>query len=145
MKGGTEKKKMISKKAQQEIIVTVLLVLMAIGAFLLVATFVKNIIDKNMSSGDDKLSCIKVELGITSAVAEGNVTVQRLGSNEIEGVSVKLMINGVSEEGNATAINSGETKTFVPAVSLQKGATVEVAAILDGNYVCPSGDSTIVA
>lgn len=135
---------MMSKKTQQEIIVTVLLVLIALAAVAAVATFVINNVKKSTAGADDKLACIKVELNIAAVAVGSNVTVQRLGSAEVEGVTVKLMVGGVAA-GDATAIGSGETKTLVPTIALAKGSVVEASAVLSSGYVCPAGASATVA
>ena len=144
VKGGTEKKKMISKKAQQEIIVTVLLVLIALAAVAAVATFALKNIKTSTASGEDKQACLRLELAITAAPAGGNVTIARsgLGTDILNNVTVA--INGVITNATQADLTAGTSKTLNIPGSLVKKSKVDITPVLADGYVCPIAATTTV-
>ena len=158
VKGGTEKKKMISKKAQQEIIVTVLLVLIALAAVAAVATFVINNVKKSTATADSSAQCGRVEFEITRAVkAEAKITIKRPSSSgedvKLATAPFKVVRNGVAITalGAITVPTAGTTADITwtvgaaPNTNLAGSDKIELVPVLENGYVCPAEATETVA
>jgi hypothetical protein len=132
VKGG--KKEMIERKGQQDIIVTVLLVLIALAAVALIATFIINNVREGTGSADDSATCLKINLEITSAT-DTSVVVKRLDGEAIDNAKLKVIVGGEAEDDNPDLPAAGVSKT----VTITGGASklAEVTVMLEDGYTCP--------
>lgn len=139
MKGG----KMMSKKAQQDVIVTVLLVLIALAAVALIATFIIKNVKTATQTADDKQNCLKLEFNIGKAdVTSNRVLISRSGAN-VSINAIQTYVDGTLK--NVTSsIDPGNSITLTLA-SLTAGQKVEVAGILSDGYACTPSAEQIAA
>jgi hypothetical protein len=145
MKGGTNMK---TKKSQQEIIVTVLLVLIAIAAVILIANFVINMVKDKAAAGEGQVDCLNVAFTINRAInSQNNITVTRdAGGDDIEVIGTKVLVNGEVKNATGVAFNTTlETKEIIVS-GLVTGAKVQVAPVLKGGVTCdPRGEKIVTA
>ena len=150
MKGGTDKY-MKTKKTQQEIIVTVLLVLIAIAAVILISNFVINMVKDRAGAGESQVKCIDMTFTINSAVNTGeNVTVTRDGGGDgVEIIGAILKVDGQIQNDTIP----GNWSTFETRVidlkgseKLTTGEKVVLAVLLKGGATCdPEAEKTVTA
>jgi hypothetical protein len=152
---------MKNKRGQQDIIVTVLLVLIALGAVALVATFVVNNVKKTTQTAEGQIgsnvealtNCTGVNLEMVSA-RKGSGTARFVITSKggsVTASDVRIYVKGITCTNlvpvSGTSISPGETKQYnstwdningcVKSNSvITPGTTkVEVAAVI-GNTVC---------
>jgi hypothetical protein len=141
---------MKTKKAQQEIIVTVLLVLIAIAAVVLISNFVINMVRDKTAEGNNQLKCVGIDFEVSVArVGYPNTTITRgSGGSDVNVTDAKVLVNGVTKNssvaGNWASFESKEV-IFNPAYALVAGDKVEIAPVIQGGITCNIAGSKIVA
>jgi len=134
-----------SKKTQQEIIVTVLLVLIAIAAVVLIATFIIKNVRQGTESGASKVDCLNLDLTIMQPYAGADsVNIQRgVGGQEINVTGLILLVDGKSVGTYNDSIGTFESVNM-SVTDLTTGQVVEVAPRLMGNVLCDVKDTKTV-
>jgi hypothetical protein len=146
---------MKTKRTQQEIIVTVLLVLIAIAAVILISNYVINMVKDNTAKGQGKLDCIGVDLTINRAIAtENGVLITRnVGTGTVNITNIKILIDGIAKNSTDGNLQIFETKNFTfdvvasevrTPIDLSTGQKVSAVVTLAGGTVCdPKGEVTV--
>jgi hypothetical protein len=125
-----------TKKAQQNIIITVLLVLIAISAIVLVSTFVVNMIKVKVQEGEVMSKTYNLDVTSTQLIDSlyYKIYIQRRGPNEPLG-GVKIVLTDSSGNSKTysdyTSISVPETKPVTVPAELKNIAKVEVYPIVN--------------
>jgi len=143
---------MKSKKAQSEMITTILLILVAISAVILVSIFIMNQVKSSTANAAVKASCLKLELEFPTTITAGDTAiVVRLGGSFADVTLSKLFIyaNGL-EAMSYTGANPPELGSTVTGTvsGLESEDKVEATVMIkDSNgkdYLCPILATTTV-
>ena len=135
---------MKTKKGQTEIIVTVLLVLIALAAVTAIAYFITGQVKNGTALADNKANCLKLDFQVTKAISgTSNVIVQRNDDGTVILQELKVLVDGVTANGNATVPTSLET-TVIPvtnstdgtSMNLTTGQKIEIGAVLTNGGTC---------
>jgi multidrug resistance efflux pump len=140
-------KKMKSKRAQQEIIVTVLLVLIAIAAIVLISNFVINMVKTKTTEGNNALTCTSIDFTVARATSTWtNITLTRgAKGSDINITNAKVLVNGAVAN-DTTGTWSVLTSRVVPLTTgaLKSGDKITVAPILGNGAGCdPMAETTV--
>jgi len=135
----------VNKKALSPVVTTVLIIIIAIAAVLILWSVLKPSIKD--TAGALESGCINLDLEVTSCTAgdTGNVNIIRnAGQGEV--ASLKIVINEGASVAPCTAAPA-ELATAVCSADVNADDTVEVTAVLTTGDTCPvtSGQTTCVA
>ena len=135
-------RKINQKRTQQEIIVTVLLVLIALAAVALIATFVINQIKDRTSKANAQLICSGVQFEVTKAVAavagSAEIIVKRNDNENLTGAVLKVTVDGETWNNSAPIPASLETvKVTSVAKALVAGKSIELGVTSATGISCP--------
>lgn len=137
---------MKTKKTQQEIIVTVLLVLIAIAAVILISNFVINMVKERAGAGESQIKCLSLAFTINKAIAAtagANVTITRnAGGDNVEIIGAKILVEGTIKgnyTGNWSTFETKEIGLNTPKLTV--GEKVGIAILLKGGATCDPKDT----
>ena len=83
------------RKAQSEVITTVLIILLVLAAVFIVWTAVKGMINKSTGTGEERISCMGVDLAVAAANPTAKtVSVTRNAGGVADAVVQVILVNG---------------------------------------------------
>ncbi len=143
---------MINKKGQQEIIVTVLLVLLALAAVVLIAGFIMRNVRQGGEVGESRVNCLSLDYEVTRAAnGESTISVRRnTGGENVNVTGIKILVDstnrlemkdlpGILETRSAcidTNVSNNCTNSSFVTGQLTTGQKIEIAPVLQGGTVC---------
>jgi flagellin-like protein len=136
---------MKSKKGQQEIIVTVLLVLIAIAAIVLISNFVINMVKDKTAQGTGQVACLGLDFTVNRAmIGETYVTITRgTKGSDVNVTGSKVLVGGQVQNTSLETWESLSTKQ-INVTKLTADSKITIAPVLKGGFVCEPMAETAV-